>query len=90
MEAFMLNTTDKLVRQHMIYLLSLEDIPTELSRFETLYDHILYYSVSILKMDIHEAVLAIEDFLSDRVFSESLDGNSPDYMTQLRWFSIIS
>ncbi|QGQ93850.1 hypothetical protein EHS13_02475 [Paenibacillus psychroresistens] len=79
----MLKTTDKLVRQHMTYLLSLEDITTELSRFETLYDHILYYSVSVLNMDIHEAVLAIEDFLSDRVFTDSLEENSSDYMMQL-------
>jgi hypothetical protein len=71
----MLKTTDKLVRQHMTYLLSLEDISTELGRFESLYDHILYYSVSVLKMDIHDAVLAIEDFLSNQVFSDSLEEN---------------
>jgi hypothetical protein len=68
----MLKTTDKLVRQHMTYLLSLEDVSTELGRFESLYDHILYYSVSVLKMDIHEAVIAIEDFLSNQVFSDSI------------------
>jgi hypothetical protein len=64
----MLNSTDKLVRQHMTYLLSLENITDELSRFETLYDHIIYYSTSILKMDVLDAVLAIDDFLLDSTF----------------------
>jgi hypothetical protein len=68
----MLDTTDKLVRQHMTYLLSLEDITAELSRFETLFDHVLYYSTSILKMDVHEAELAIDDFLSNCTSSNSL------------------
>jgi hypothetical protein len=79
----MLITTDKLVRKHMTYLLSLEDITAELSRFETLYDHILYYSTSVLKMDLHETVLAIDDFLSDCTFSDSLEENFPDKMTKL-------
>jgi hypothetical protein len=73
----MLITTDKLVRKHMTYLLSLEDITAELSRFETLYDHILYYSTSVLKMDLHEAILAIDDFMSDSTFSDSLEENFP-------------
>lgn len=78
----MLDTTDKLIRQHMTYLLSLEDITAELSRFETLYDHILYYSTSILKMDVNEAVFAINDFLSNPSFFDSLEENSPNCIIQ--------
>jgi hypothetical protein len=74
----MLNTTDKLVRQHMTYLLSLEDIAVELSKFESLHDHILYYSTSILKMDVHEALFAIEDFLSDITFTDALEEDFSD------------
>jgi hypothetical protein len=73
MEDSMLNSTDKLVRQHMTYLLSLENITDELSKFETLFDHIIYYSTSILKMDVLEAVFAIDDFLSDSTFE--MEGN---------------
>jgi hypothetical protein len=76
----MLKTTDNLIRQHMTYLLSLEDITAELSRFETLFDHVLYYSTSILKMDVHEAVLAIDDFLANSTISDSLEEISPNYI----------
>jgi hypothetical protein len=78
----MLRTTDKLVRQHMTYLLSFEDVAAELSKFDSLYHHILYYSTSVLQMDIDEAVFAINDFLSNRNFIESLEGNPLNYMIQ--------
>lgn len=64
---------DKLVRQHMTYLLSLDNITTELDRFETLNDHMLYYFTSVLKVEANEAIQAINHFLSDRSFSETAE-----------------
>lgn len=54
--------TEKLVKQHQHYL---SDNSNELKKYDSIYDHMLYYFTSVLGIEEQQALQYIQDFKSD-------------------------